>query len=90
MNNFNHVSNVHTEKSVMPNLVRTNADEEYDSIKSDFIRHPVQYPLEVRKIRRWPWSAKPADLSNARIGLCFNAPSYISAGSQIEKTKREY
>ena len=84
MNNLNTVVNVHTEQSVMPNLVRQHADEKYDSIKSDFIQHPAQYPLDIKKIRRWPWSAKSADYSSARIGLSIKSKDYYCAGSELE------
>ena len=86
MNNLSFLSSVHTEQSVMPNLVTQSPNAIKNAINSDFIRHPDQYPLQIKKLRRWPWTAKADDYSNARIGLCIHSAHYVTAGSQIELT----
>ena len=84
MNNLNSLSTVQTEQSVMPNLVNTSPDEFHNAINSDFIRHPDQYPLQIKKLRRWPWGAKAVDLSGAKHGLSIHTDRYVPAGSQLE------
>ena len=86
MNNLNILSSVQTEQSVMPNLVKSGPDNKKNAVNSDFIRHPDQYPFQMRKLRRWPWAARHADLSNARIGLSVHTRQYVPAGSQLEVT----
>ena len=84
MNNLNILSTVQTEQSVMPNLVNESPDEFETAINSDFIRHPEQYPLQIKKLRRWPWGAKAADFSGAKHGLSIHTERYVPAGSQLE------
>ena len=86
MNNLNTLSSVQTEQSVMPNLVNPGPDNTNNAINSDFIRHPDQYPFQIKKLRRWPWGARHADLSNARIGLCVHTRQNVPACSQLELT----
>lgn len=83
MNNLTSVSAVQSEQSVMPNLVHRMSNEDINSIRNDFIQHPAQYPLEIKRIRRWPWSAKANVFSKASLGIKIRTDAYLEAGSEI-------
>lgn len=95
MNNLASVSNVQSGVPEMPNLVRGSANEVNKSIKNDFISHPQQYPIEIKRLRqwplkRWPWARRDTGKSNtskgaqASVGLRLLSQHYFETGSQVE------
>ena len=84
MDNLTRLSNVQSEKSVMPNLVPQMSNEAINAVNNDFIKHPQQYPLEIKRLRRWPWSAKTVELPKATIGLSVQSDRYIATNTQVQ------
>ena len=84
MNNLAKIRNVQSEKSVMTNLVAQMSNEDINSVNNDFIKHPQQYPLEIKRLRRWPWSTKVAELPKATIGLSVRSNRYIPTSTLVQ------
>ena len=93
MNNLVSVSNVQSGIPEMPNLVKGSASEVNNSINNDFISHPQQYPLEIKRLRRWPfrrWSWLKQDCNEkkhaqqASVGLRLRSAQYFETGSQVQ------
>lgn len=84
MNTFSELSSVHVEPSTMPNAVPRSPVEKIEAINNDFIRHPRQYPVQIKKKRNWPWINKQADLPHSRVGVSVTSEHYIAAGTQVE------
>lgn len=83
MDNVSSRKNVAAHSAVMPNLVSVVETQADNKIRNGFIRHPQQFPLEARRLRRWSRSTR-METSTGDIGLSFVSRKYIPTGSAME------
>ena len=63
---------------------QTLSQEEISTIKNDFIRHPLQSPITIKRKRDWNWFAKHKPDNFSELGISFRTQEYFAAGSRIE------
>ena len=69
----------------MPNARMVMAPERLDAIHNDFIPHPAQFPLRVRRRSTLPWRHRDEATTTAGdVGLSFHAEKAFPVGTKLE------
>ena len=70
--------------ALMPNTVPSKANPSFTTIRNDFIRHPNDFPLEVRRLRTWGRPKSEPFSPSSDLGLSFTSRKYVPTGTEME------
>jgi len=70
----------------MPNLMPAISPARLDAIHNDFIPHPAQFPIHIRRRNLLSWKRRhePNVPISGDVGLSFHTEKYIAPGTQLE------
>lgn len=76
-----------TESTLISTSTNGSSEPSFTQIRNDFIRHPQQFPIEVRRVRRWDRTSR--DINEDRedqgdLGLSFVSRKYVATGTEME------
>ena len=73
-----------TAQAVMPEPVPVHASSR--TIRNDFLHHPPELPLRVRRMVEWFKPGRGSALPHGDLGLSFHTDRYLRPGARLELT----